>query len=88
MLADVGTGITATDEAIAGELRGCEQPLLLVVNKCEKDVDRLVQAGLLATTNPGGAGNWSDEYKETLQKAQSMLSALDIANAWVGDGQA
>jgi GTP-binding protein len=41
MLADVHTGITATDEAIASELRGCKQPLLLVVNKCEKDSDQL-----------------------------------------------
>lgn len=32
----------------------------------EKDVDRLRSLGLTATTNPGGAGNWRDEYAETL----------------------
>lgn len=28
----------------------------------EKDADRLAHFGLIATTNPGGAGKWRDEY--------------------------
>lgn len=32
----------------------------------EKDVDRLMAAGLLATTNPQGAGKWREEYSDTL----------------------
>ncbi|MCH8148061.1 MAG: chorismate-binding protein [Planctomycetes bacterium] len=41
-----------------------------------------VGAGIVADSQP------DLEYKETLQKGQSMLSALDIANAWVGNAQA
>lgn len=33
----------------------------------EKDVDRLMDAGLLATTNPMGAGKWRSEYNGTLE---------------------
>jgi putative DNA primase/helicase len=32
----------------------------------EKDVERLLAQGLVATTNPGGAGKWRDEYSESL----------------------
>lgn len=32
----------------------------------EKDVDRLLMRGLIATTNLGGAGKWSDEYTKQL----------------------
>ena len=33
----------------------------------EKDADALCGLGLIATTNPMGAGNWRDEYNKTLQ---------------------
>lgn len=33
----------------------------------EKDVDRLRELELFATTNPMGAGKWRDEYKESLR---------------------
>lgn len=39
-------------------------------------VDAQVGAGIVADSEPG------QEYQETLSKAQSMLSALGIANAW------
>lgn len=39
-------------------------------------VDAQVGAGIVADSEP------ANEYQETLNKAQSMLSALDIANAW------
>ena len=33
----------------------------------EKDCDNLEKLGFVATTNPLGAGNWRDEYSETLR---------------------
>ncbi len=35
----------------------------------EKDVDRLAELGLTATTNAGGAGKWRDEYTKQLTAA-------------------
>jgi hypothetical protein len=34
----------------------------------EKDVDLLAKQGLVATTNPQGAGNWRDEYTDALKR--------------------
>jgi putative DNA primase/helicase len=34
----------------------------------EKDVDLLAKLGLVATTNPQGAGNWRDEYTAALKR--------------------
>ncbi|HUT62166.1 MAG TPA: AAA family ATPase [Phycisphaerae bacterium] len=39
----------------------------------EKDVDRLLSLGLLATTNAGGAGKWRDEYSEALAGRQVII---------------
>jgi putative DNA primase/helicase len=33
----------------------------------EKDVNLLAKLGLVATTNPGGVGNWRDEYTDALK---------------------
>ena len=33
----------------------------------EKDVDRLISLGFVATCNPGGAGKWKKEYRELLR---------------------
>lgn len=33
----------------------------------EKDVDRLIEAGFIATTNPQGAGKWRDEFSTVLE---------------------
>jgi len=33
----------------------------------EKDADRLMSTGILATTNPGGAGKWEMSFSEVLQ---------------------
>lgn len=41
------------------------QPVFIVEG--EKDADRLASLDLLATTNAGGAGKWSDEYGEYLR---------------------
>jgi hypothetical protein len=39
----------------------------ICVAEGEKDCDNLVKLGFVATTNPLGAGNWRDEYSETLR---------------------
>jgi hypothetical protein len=36
----------------------------------EKDCDNLARLGLVATTNPMGAGKWGDEYSESLKGGQ------------------
>jgi len=48
------------------ELRSAngEQAVFLVEG--EKDADNLTKMGLVATTNPGGAGKWRDEYTRCL----------------------
>lgn len=39
----------------------------------EKDVDRVRGLGLVATTNPGGAGKWRSEYNEFLADADVVM---------------
>jgi len=39
----------------------------------EKDADRLASLGLMATTNPGGAGKWRDEHGDYLQGRDVVL---------------
>ena len=39
----------------------------------EKDVDRLTDEGLTATTCPMGAGKWRDEYADTLSGADVVI---------------
>jgi len=39
----------------------------------EKDADRLWALGLVATTNPMGAGKWRDSYNETLRGADLIV---------------
>lgn len=39
----------------------------------EKDVDRLVRAGLIATCNPGGAGKWQPSFSKYLEGRQCFL---------------
>ncbi|MBE0567946.1 MAG: hypothetical protein IH621_18475 [Krumholzibacteria bacterium] len=41
-----------------------DEPVYVVEG--EKDADRLASIGLLATTNPAGAGKWQDKYADTL----------------------
>jgi hypothetical protein len=49
------------------ELLAANRDELVHVPEGEKDVDRLVRLGLVATTNPEGAGKWRDEYTATLK---------------------
>jgi putative DNA primase/helicase len=39
----------------------------------EKDADALAELGLVATTNPGGAGKWRSEYGEALRGARVVV---------------
>lgn len=39
----------------------------------EKDADNLADLGLTATTNPGGAGMWSEDYTKALRGAQVVI---------------
>jgi hypothetical protein len=39
----------------------------------EKDADRLAALGLVATTNPGGAGKWRPEYAEHFRGARVVV---------------
>lgn len=41
----------------------------------EKDADRLIAAGVVATCNPHGAGKWRDEYAATLAGADVTVVA-------------
>ena len=40
------------------ELLAADQTAIIYICEGEKDADRLASLGLVATTNPGGAGNW------------------------------
>lgn len=55
--------------AIAASQRGDR----VYVVEGEKDADALVARGLVATTNPGGAGKWRAEYGEHLRGAQVVV---------------
>ena len=39
----------------------------------ERDTDRLQREGLLATTNPGGAGKWSNKYNNYLKCRDTVI---------------
>jgi len=49
------------------ELLAADPLETVFVAEGEKDVDRLVRLGLVATTNPEGAGKWRDEYTDALK---------------------
>src|SRR5205823_263593 len=48
------------------ELLAAPEGSLVFVVEGEKDVERLRALGLVATTNLGGAGKWSDDYSRAL----------------------
>lgn len=49
------------------ELLSADPSLPVFVPEGEKDVNRLAELGLVATTNPMGAGRWRPEYSEHLR---------------------
>ena len=60
----------------------------------EKDADNLARSGLIATTNPGGAGKWRWEYAEALRGRHTVIlpdnddvgrqHGADVARSLVG----
>jgi hypothetical protein len=49
------------------ELVAADPAKVVFIPEGEKDVDRLISLGFLATCNPGGAGKWKSEYCEFLR---------------------
>ncbi|MGM0587097.1 MAG: AAA family ATPase [Bacteroidota bacterium] len=47
------------------------QPIFLVEG--EKDASNLINRGLVATTNPMGAGKWDDDHTQTLEGAEVII---------------
>jgi hypothetical protein len=50
-----------------------KKPGFVVVVEGEKDVDNLLKLGVPATTCPGGAGKWRDEYNEYFRGADVVV---------------
>ena len=49
------------------ELLAADASVTVFICEGEKDVDILLEFGLMATTNAGGAGKWREEYNEHLR---------------------
>lgn len=55
------------------ELLGADTGQPVFVVEGEKDADRLAGFGLTATTCPGGAGKWRDDYREWLRGRRVVI---------------
>lgn len=55
------------------ELKGRNGQASVFICEGEKDVDLLWSKGLLATTNPMGAGKWRDEFADVLQGIEVVI---------------
>jgi len=58
------TGVTRYPYRLPELREGIDQGRWVFVVEGEKDVHRLEAEGLVATTTPGGAGNWSDDFAQ------------------------
>ncbi|MGB9826369.1 MAG: AAA family ATPase, partial [Desulfofundulus sp.] len=54
-------------------LEAVRRGLPVYVVEGEKDADNLARLGLVATTNPGGAGKWRPEFSEYLRGADVVI---------------
>lgn len=54
-------------------LRAADPDALVYVVEGERDVHRLEREGLIATTSPGGAGKWRNEYSESLRGRRVVI---------------
>ena len=54
-------------------LQGLKDSKLILLLEGEKDVDRAIVMGFVATTFVGGAGKWRDEYSEYFRGADVVL---------------
>lgn len=60
------------------ELLSADPHMTVFVVEGEKDTDRLVSLGLVATTNAGGAGKWREDYNDFLRgRAVVIISDND-----------
>ncbi len=57
------------------ELIAADKAALIFIAEGEKDVDRLAEAGLVATCNVGGAGKWKPGYNEHLRDRRVCVIA-------------
>ena len=57
------------------DLIAADKDRVVSIAEGEKDVDRLVQAGLVGTCNVGGAGKWREEYNEHLRDRRVVVIA-------------
>jgi len=55
------------------ELLNADPKEIVWIVEGEKDADRLMGLGLVATTNPGGAGKWKPEYNKPLQSRRIVI---------------
>ena len=62
------------------ELIAAQPSATVFIAEGEKDVDNLIALGAVATTNPGGAGKWRDEFSEVL-KGRSVVALADCDEA-------
>lgn len=63
------------------ELLAADPSATVFIVEGEKDADRLASLGLVATTNPMGAGKWREEYNKYLQgRPVAVLTDRDKPN--------
>lgn len=55
------------------KLLSAEPQTAIFIVEGEKDADRLITLGELATTNAGGAGKWRDDFSEFLRDRQVVI---------------
>ena len=63
--------------AAVGLQKAGKYPLPIFVTEGEKDADALAKLDLVATTNAGGAGKWTDEHAAFLQGACEVVVIPD-----------
>ncbi len=68
------------------ELIAADPDAIVWIVEGEKDVDRLRSLGLIATCNPMGAGNWLDEYSDSLIDRDVIIIPDNDPQAVAPDG--
>jgi len=54
-------------------MQAAENGKMVLIVEGEKDADRLLGLGFIATTNPMGAGKWNDDYSTSLDGADVVI---------------
>lgn len=68
------------------ELVAADSAKVVFIPEGEKDVDRLVSLGFLATCNPGGAGKWKGHYCEFLRDRPIVILPDNDVSDWLDAG--